>query len=102
MWVNKRIAELDEVIATLRADLELANRRAEIRVTEVTAIRERDDVIQKHQLEIDAAGLRAHNEELRRQLAESPYSQLSDILKALVVKLPTLNIQELSVHGKEK
>ena len=50
-------------------------------------------------------GLAARNEkidQLEKRLAESPYSQLQDILKALVVKLPTLNINELCVNSKEK
>jgi hypothetical protein len=40
--------------------------------------------------------------QLEARLAEAPYAQLTDILKALVVKLPTLNIQGITVTPKEK
>ncbi len=41
-------------------------------------------------------------EQLEKRIGEAPYAQLSDILKALVVKLPTLNIQAITVTPKEK
>jgi predicted RNase H-like nuclease (RuvC/YqgF family) len=40
--------------------------------------------------------------QLEGRLKDAPYSQLTDLLKALVVKFPTLNISELSVKVKEK
>ncbi len=40
--------------------------------------------------------------QLEARLKDAPYAQLTDILKALVVKLPTLNIQGITVTPKEK
>ena len=49
-----------------------------------------------------AALQKAIREEMEKRYDESAYKQLSNILKALIVKLPTLNIQELAVHSKSE
>jgi len=46
------------------------------------------------------ATLSARLDEMEKQDNAGAYKQLSDILKALVVKLPSLNIKE--IHCKEK
>ncbi len=40
--------------------------------------------------------------EMEKRWDEGSYKQLSDILKALVVKLPTLDLKEIHTHCKEK
>jgi len=41
-------------------------------------------------------------EQYEARLKDAPYAQLTELLKAIVVKLPTLNVNELSVKTKEK
>lgn len=41
-------------------------------------------------------------EQLQARMDEHPYKQLEAILKALVVKFPTLNIKDLSISTKGK
>jgi len=36
-------------------------------------------------------------EQLEKRVAEAPYALVSDLLKALLVKFPTLNITDLAV-----
>lgn len=57
----------------------------------------------KKQMEIekDNAQFQERCTQLEARLKDTAYEQLKDILKALVVKLPTLDIKELSVTTKE-
>ena len=50
----------------------------------------------------ELASLKATNEQLQKRLDESPYKQLENLLKALAVKLPTVDIKSLSVTTKGK
>ncbi len=102
MWVSKKVEELREEVAHLKADLEMEKRRSATKVHEAEACWFAEEARRRHDVELKNAAFEARIEEMKKQLAASPYSQLSDILKALVVKLPTLDIKELSVHGKEK
>lgn len=53
-------------------------------------------------LEKELAKFEATNFQLEKRIAEAPYKLVSDILKALVVKFPTLEIKDLTVtKGKE-
>ncbi len=53
-------------------------------------------------LKAETAALREKCAQLEVRLKDQPYAQLTDLLKALAVKLPTLNISELSVNAKGK
>ena len=44
----------------------------------------------------------AKAEQLQKRIDEHPYRQLTDLLKAIAVKLPELNIKELAIHTKSK
>jgi len=47
-----------------------------------------------HQVEIKAERLEAVNKEMEKRYDASSYKQLSDILKILVAKLPSIDIKE--------
>jgi len=46
--------------------------------------------------------LKVRVEELEKRLEEQPYKLVSDMLKALVVKFPTLNIKDLAISTGKK
>ena len=58
--------------------------------------------VEKIKSDTEVARLREKTEQLEKRIAESPYTQLSDILKALLVKFPTLDIKDLSITVAEK
>ncbi len=45
---------------------------------------------------------RAENKQLIARMDEHPYQLVSDMLKALVVKFPTLNINDLAINSGKK
>ena len=45
---------------------------------------------------------KAANEQLIKRMDEHPYKLVSDMLKALVVKFPTLNINDLAISTGKK
>ena len=71
------------------------------KVEAVAAVRDQFKV-EKIKSDTEVARLREKSEQLEKRIAESPYTQLSDILKALLVKFPTLDIKDLSITVAEK
>ena len=53
-------------------------------------------------VEYDLAAVEAENEQLVKRMDEHPYRLVSDMLKALVVKFPTLNIKDLAISTGKK
>lgn len=60
--------------------------------------------VDKIKSETEVARLRATVDQLERRVSEAPNALLIDLLKALLVKMPTLNITDLAVTvaSKEK
>ncbi len=90
----------------MELELELFNRDREIiqarayREVEVAQL-DKANAIEQAKKDAEIAGLKAEAAQLKARLAESPYSQLQDILKALVVKLPTMDIKGITVTPRE-
>ena len=95
---NQRIFELKVENIELEKKAEYLEKE---KVLEV----EKERILQKEtQIELgkELASLKATNEQLKERLKESPYKQLEQLLKALTVKLPTVDIKSLSVTTKGK
>jgi len=95
---NQRIFELKVENIELEKKAEYLEKE---KVLEV----EKERILQKEtQIELgkELASLKATNEQLKERLKESPYKQLENLLKALAVKLPTVDIKSLSVATKSK
>lgn len=93
----------------LKEKIKDLERELDVRVKEMQleAQKERlelkESLIYEHlNLQKELATEKAKNVGLHELFEKSSYQQLSDILKALVVKLPTLNIKELPIHIKAK
>ncbi len=52
--------------------------------------------------EVQIAKGEAENENLKARLEEAPAKVINDVLKALTVKIPTMNIESLSVSAEKK
>ena len=53
-------------------------------------------------VEYDLIVVKAENEQLVKRMDEHPYKLVSDMLKALVVKFPTLDIKDLAISTGKK
>ena len=53
-------------------------------------------------VETELIKCQAANEQLIHRMDEHPYKLVSDMLKALVVKFPTLNIKDLAISTGKK
>lgn len=98
MFLTKKTIKIKE----LEREIEYLKKEHSLNLFEAR-LKEKEGYIEENknqELQIAAQSVRI--EELQKRHAESPYSLLSDILKALTVKLPTLDIKELSVHEKDK
>lgn len=90
----------EKVYLVKENELIIKEKEAEHKVT----FAERETSIQreKTQLAENIASARAENVQLKEQIKNSPYNKLNDILKALVVKLPTLDVKSINVTAKSK
>lgn len=116
---TEKILELREKVKDLERDLQHQKKECEFLLKEKDFAHQkvRNDLETKHlqesvkaeeDLKMEVAELKgkvethkAVAEEMEKRHAESAYKQLSDILKAITVKLPTLDIKTLSVENKE-
>jgi hypothetical protein len=95
MVSNSRYFKLQESFLELQANMrvirdENAAQNAAWRALEIRRV----------ELELEEAKTRAT--QLQKRLDESPYAQLESILKALVVKLPSIDLKELTFVNKEQ
>lgn len=92
--MNKQ--ELEVKIYCLEKDLEVKEKEKEMEIEKIHFQE------QQHRLDLSkqTASQGVLIEQLKARIAEHPYKQLTDLLKAIAVKLPTLDIKELSVKGK--
>ena len=93
-----KIRELKDKIKDLEreATFTFLNHQREIEAMRIEG--QEDKRRENEDLRIINAEKSARLAEVEKRWDSSSYKQLSDILKALVVKLPTLDIKELSVH----
>lgn len=90
-----RVKDLEREIEFMKKEFELERQKLALQD-------EQNRIGEMASLRIELAQKKAQAEQLEVRIKESPYSQLTDILKALTVKLPTLDIRELCIRGKEK
>lgn len=89
---------LKDKIKDLKQDFCLLEQRQEIKEEKARLDGQRENIeITKH-----LARAEANVEQLQKRIDEHPYKQLTDLLKAIAVKLPELNIKELAIHTKSK
>ena len=88
---EKRIGDLERELEYREKEYEL--KAEKVRIQEKEA---RMDI----EKQLQTANVRC--EQLQARIDEHPYKQLTELLKAIAVKLPELNIKELAVHTKEK
>lgn len=89
---------LRDKIKDLEFQLECVITRRTLKIQEERLNAERD----KLKLEEAFAEQKAITTQLEKRINEHPYKQLTDLLKAIAVKLPELNIKELAIHTKCK
>lgn len=94
--------EHEQEVKDLKREMEFMKREFEVREQEIELECKQREITAVAEIKQENVARAARIEELKTRLEEGPYAQLSDILKALVVKLPTLNVSELSVTTKEK
>ncbi len=90
---EKRHREREKTLSMKEARLAMQEEAYEARTD---ALRDRNEARQ-----ISAVNA-AKVELLQKQIKEAPYQVLSDLMKALLVKFPTIDIKNLSVTAKEK
>jgi len=100
--MKARIEELEKENWKLIKNLEWQGERARIQAEKDELQLRLEEARRNQNLQIERAEYKAENLAMRERLAESPYKQLSDILKVLTTKLPTLDIKEIHAHCKEK
>ena len=100
--MKARIEELEKENWKLIKNLEWQGERARIQAEKDELQLRLEEARRNQNLQIERAEYKAENLVMRERLAESPYKQLSDILKVLTTKLPTLDIKEIHAHCKEK
>jgi len=89
-------------IAGLERELEYQKKEAEFSRLQAISNIELQQSRSTKDLEIQLAKAKTEAEQSEARLKDAPYSQLTELLKAIVVKLPTLNINELSVKTKKE
>lgn len=99
-------SQLREKIRELENELDIQSRRHVLELDkdrftlEAELRKEYEDKI--HSAELAHREFQTAYTEIEKRWDSSAYKQLSDILKALVVKLPTLEIKELHAHSNKK
>ena len=98
-WRNKMNKQaLKDKIKDLEQTAEFKEKEVKLRLREVQ-LDERENRRALYDRTISAE---AKVEQLNARINEHPYKQLTDLLKAIAVKLPELNIKELAIHTKCK
>lgn len=90
--------ELRLQIKDLEREVEFQKDKCEVKIQKAILEKER----QVLDLKKESAGDKATIESLKARIDESPYKLLQEILKALVVKFPTMDLKELSIVSKDK
>ena len=90
--------ELRDKIYQLENDLKHQEKMFGVRVNEVRL----EEKEKRKAVEYDLVAVKAENEQLVKRMDEHPYKLVSDMLKALVVKFPTLDIRDLAVSTGKK
>ena len=94
----EKIMSQEKEIIELKLKIEYQEKRCLLREQEVRM----EEKTKSAELDKKLAVETTRNEELKNQLEKAPYKQLTDLLKALAVKLPTVDIKSLSVATKSK
>ena len=92
--LREEIDKLKDEIRDLEHDLERAKQNKDLAVREAKLEAKEDN----QQLREIVARLEAENEEMEERFDSSAYKQLSDILKAIVVKLPAVDLKGINVN----
>jgi hypothetical protein len=96
MKESKEVRELKDRIKDLKRDAEIKDIRYGVRI--------KDAVLEEQKtrlsLEKEMERLKEANVQLESQLEKAPYAQLTDLLKALAVKIPTIDLKSLTVTAK--
>ena len=90
--------ELKDKINYLQNKIELKEKMFEVREKEIQL----EEKVQRKSLETQLIKCQAENKQLIARMDEHPYKLVSDMLKALVVKFPTLNINDLAINSGKK
>ncbi len=94
--------KLRERIKDLEREAEYLKKERELEIAKLDYKKCQWEIEKWSELKESAAKNAATIFQLEARIKDAPYAQLTDILKALVVKLPTLNIQGITVTPKEK
>ena len=93
-----RNIELRERVRELKSELEYQEKIFEVRERKIRL----DEKEVRAEMECKLITALAENEQLQKRMDEHPYKLVSDMLKALVVKFPTLNIKDLAISTGKK
>lgn len=96
--VYQEILDLKSDIKELERKAANQEKKCELLVEEAKLEKEKQMLELKEQL----AGDKSMIENLKARIDESPYKLLQEMLKALVVKFPTMDLKELSIMSKGK
>ena len=109
MGKSQEIKNLEEKIKDLKREAEYKEKEMELEKERIRLDVEKNWrelearwLEEKVTAEAEAEKQRGICKEMEKRYDDGAYKQLSDILKALVVKLPTMNIKDLSVISKGK
>ncbi len=90
--------ELKDKIYYLENELKHREKMFEVREQKIRL----EEKEKRRVVEYDLVAVRAENKQLVKRMDEHPYRLVSDMLKALVVKFPTLNIKDLAISTGKK
>ena len=93
-----RNIELREKVRELKNKLEHQEKMFEVRGERIQLEEKRKN----NKVEAELIKCQVTNEQLQKRMDEHPYKLVSDMLKALVVKFPTLNIKDLAISTGKK
>ncbi|MEE9510421.1 MAG: hypothetical protein V3V81_08005 [Candidatus Bathyarchaeia archaeon] len=93
MKLYNKILELREEISSLKREAEYKEKEWEVREQKIRL----DEKEKRLDVETEFIKCQAANEQIIKRMDEHPYQLVSDMLKALVVKFPTLNIKDLAI-----
>ena len=90
--------ELRDKIYQLESDLKYQEKIFEVKEQKIRL----EEKERRVEIESEFIKCQAANEQLIKRMDEHPYKLVSDMLKALVVKFPTLNINDLAISTGKK
>ncbi len=93
-----RNTELREKVRELEYRLEYQEKIFEVKEQKIRLEEKGKRISEEHQL----IRCQTENLQLIKRMDEHPYRLVSDMLKALVVKFPTLNINDLAINSGKK